>query len=130
MAGVERSECVGRRAHLRLRAVEDIRDEGENDEVVAASSPQALPERAAILAGGWTRGCGGCAHEDLLAGLLEDHIRCCRSLQHLALRVCARGCVGKDRKSTRLNSSHPSISYAVFCLKKKTIMGGWEGHGV
>src|SRR5690348_17389848 len=30
----------------------------------------------------------------------------------------ARGSA-KDRKSTRLNSSHPSISYAVFCLKKK-----------
>src|SRR5438876_6735037 len=31
-------------------------------------------------------------------------------------------CAGRrrqDRKSTRLNSSHPSISYAVFCLKKK-----------
>src|SRR5690348_17970333 len=27
--------------------------------------------------------------------------------------------LGRDRKSTRLNSSHPSISYAVFCLKKK-----------
>src|SRR3712207_8069806 len=27
----------------------------------------------------------------------------------------------KDRKSTRLNSSHAKISYAVFCLKKKTI---------
>src|SRR5690348_17567494 len=27
----------------------------------------------------------------------------------------------QDRKSTRLNSSHPSISYAVFCLKKKKI---------
>src|SRR5207249_10640675 len=27
--------------------------------------------------------------------------------------------VGRDRKSTRLNSSHVSISYAVFCLKKK-----------
>src|SRR5690606_41688176 len=27
---------------------------------------------------------------------------------------------GKDRKSTRLNSSHVKISYAVFCLKKKT----------
>src|SRR5690348_17653502 len=27
--------------------------------------------------------------------------------------------VDADRKSTRLNSSHPSISYAVFCLKKK-----------
>src|SRR3712207_8198843 len=28
--------------------------------------------------------------------------------------------VGLDRKSTRLNSSHANISYAVFCLKKKT----------
>src|SRR5690242_21905197 len=28
--------------------------------------------------------------------------------------------LGQDRKSTRLNSSHMSISYAVFCLKKKT----------
>src|SRR5690606_11758401 len=28
--------------------------------------------------------------------------------------------VDKDRKSTRLNSSHVKISYAVFCLKKKT----------
>src|SRR5690606_40394328 len=27
--------------------------------------------------------------------------------------------VGRDRKSTRLNSSHVKISYAVFCLKKK-----------
>src|SRR3712207_7177510 len=27
---------------------------------------------------------------------------------------------GQDRKSTRLNSSHANISYAVFCLKKKT----------
>src|SRR5699024_12092593 len=29
------------------------------------------------------------------------------------------GLVGRDRKSTRLNSSHVSISYAVFCLRKK-----------
>src|SRR2546430_11554898 len=28
---------------------------------------------------------------------------------------------GLDRKSTRLNSSHSQISYAVFCLKKKTL---------
>src|SRR3712207_8609009 len=27
-----------------------------------------------------------------------------------------------DRKSTRLNSSHANISYAVFCLKKKTLL--------
>src|SRR5688572_32079272 len=29
---------------------------------------------------------------------------------------------GEDRKSTRLNSSHSQISYAVFCLKKKNII--------
>src|SRR3712207_8449835 len=28
--------------------------------------------------------------------------------------------INRDRKSTRLNSSHANISYAVFCLKKKT----------
>src|SRR5438067_9674187 len=28
----------------------------------------------------------------------------------------------RDRKSTRLNSSHVSISYAVFCLKKKSVL--------
>src|SRR3712207_8482320 len=38
----------------------------------------------------------------------------CRSLQKVCLRV-----VSTDRKSTRLNSSHANISYAVFCLKKK-----------
>src|SRR5690348_7857456 len=34
-------------------------------------------------------------------------------------RIGPLGGAGLDRKSTRLNSSHPSISYAVFCLKKK-----------
>src|SRR3712207_8685020 len=32
-----------------------------------------------------------------------------------------RTVVERDRKSTRLNSSHANISYAVFCLKKKKI---------
>src|SRR5690606_39745663 len=32
-----------------------------------------------------------------------------------------RGRLARDRKSTRLNSSHVKISYAVFCLKKKKI---------
>src|SRR6266511_5220164 len=39
-------------------------------------------------------------------------------------RAC--GCAahpGRDRKSTRLNSSHVKISYAVFCLKKKNNQG-------
>src|SRR6476620_11893167 len=35
-----------------------------------------------------------------------------------------RGCrrAARDRKSTRLNSSHANISYAVFCLKKKKVI--------
>src|SRR5207249_10702926 len=40
----------------------------------------------------------------------------------LPLQACIRQCwtaTISDRKSTRLNSSHVSISYAVFCLKKK-----------
>src|SRR5258708_19686593 len=32
---------------------------------------------------------------------------------------CSTSALGRDRKSTRLNSSHQIISYAVFCLKKK-----------
>src|SRR5256886_11899233 len=43
----------------------------------------------------------------------SDHLAWCETrLQELAARP--------DRKSTRLNSSHSQISYAVFCLKKKT----------
>src|SRR3712207_1665965 len=38
---------------------------------------------------------------------------------HVFFRYPADETVRKDRKSTRLNSSHANISYAVFCLKKK-----------
>src|SRR5256885_6239854 len=47
-------------------------------------------------------------------------------LVHVILRNALDGCqdpfVLRDRKSTRLNSSHLVISYAVFCLKKKKNM--------
>src|SRR6266581_6796796 len=42
-------------------------------------------------------------------------------LDHLSLFDWIETRVPGDRKSTRLNSSHPSISYAVFCLKKKSL---------
>src|SRR5690606_42122814 len=47
-------------------------------------------------------------------------LRTCEFLIPTPLRCSARphGKVGRDRKSTRLNSSHVKISYAVFCLKK------------
>src|SRR3989442_10745240 len=37
------------------------------------------------------------------------------------------GLMSADRKSTRLNSSHVRISYAVFCLKKKKTLALWIG---
>src|SRR5256885_8562668 len=40
----------------------------------------------------------------------------------VAMLLAAIGLYGVDRKSTRLNSSHLVISYAVFCLKKKNII--------
>src|SRR5690625_6479443 len=47
----------------------------------------------------------------------------CRLIRYAARsRRCSPGGKsprGRDRKSTRLNSSHVAISYAVFCLKKK-----------
>src|SRR5438876_1835548 len=58
---------------------------------------------------------GDLVEMDLAAG---DGLACLareRSIGH-AERVADEAI---DRKSTRLNSSHPSISYAVFCLKKK-----------
>src|SRR2546427_6486416 len=40
--------------------------------------------------------------------------------------VTTGGVVSTDRKSTRLNSSHSQISYAVFCLKKKILPCLWR----
>src|SRR2546422_7840490 len=53
------------------------------------------------------------SHRELPAQLAADH-----PADQLGLREVP-GRRGSDRKSTRLNSSHGYISYAVFCLKKK-----------
>src|SRR3712207_8745539 len=52
------------------------------------------------------------SREQVAAAALEALDR--HGLEGLSMRKLA------DRKSTRLNSSHANISYAVFCLKKKT----------
>src|SRR2546429_4179638 len=58
------------------------------------------------------------------AGGRTIEIRAITAAQHLAASPLAADAIYKhhylDRKSTRLNSSHGYISYAVFCLKKKT----------
>src|SRR5690625_7122730 len=60
-------------------------------------------------------------------GLNEDWDKYPRTLNEDTAKLAAIGCdflfcpeeTEIDRKSTRLNSSHVAISYAVFCLKKK-----------
>src|SRR5690625_5671924 len=44
---------------------------------------------------------------------------CSRLTTHIESPLAQEPNFGEDRKSTRLNSSHVAISYAVFCLKKK-----------
>src|SRR2546429_3753961 len=46
--------------------------------------------------------------------------RLCQAMDRADLATDPRFADNADRKSTRLNSSHGYISYAVFCLKKKT----------
>src|SRR3712207_8860604 len=60
--------------------------------------------------------------EDALQVVLGDHVEVPSVVMgDSGVRESASGpgSVAEDRKSTRLNSSHANISYAVFCLKKK-----------
>src|SRR5256884_5068902 len=79
--------------------------------------------------GGNGHGKGGGLHADRRGGIAvsrqqtdshrrirEGFCRCCRRASG------KRAAPQRDRKSTRLNSSHGYISYAVFCLKKKTTL--------
>src|SRR3712207_7516026 len=53
-------------------------------------------------------------------GIDEERLRRLRELYRARFRACM-AIIGGDRKSTRLNSRHANISYAVFCLKIKKI---------
>src|SRR5438445_5306259 len=62
------------------------------------------------------------AHQDeqrLLCIFLQDQPAMRATYEQQRLRDEPLQIVARDRKSTRLNSSHANISYAVFCLKKK-----------
>src|SRR3712207_6895839 len=62
----------------------------------------------------------GSSPEEAARAVVEDRIRA--SMRELPVTEKQQYTINKaleDRKSTRLNSSHANISYAVFCLKKK-----------
>src|SRR5690606_17453344 len=60
-------------------------------------------------------------HNRLLRLAKADDLNLVANLDHTALNAARHNrATARDRKSTRLNSSHVKISYAGFCLKKKT----------
>src|SRR3712207_8144559 len=61
------------------------------------------------------------AEEPFVAALVELRLDLLHRLQAHSHHDQHRGPAERDRKSTRLNSSHANTSYAVFCLKKKNI---------
>src|SRR3712207_7451882 len=83
---------------FRSRGVLDavVRREPDHDDLVDVLGPQQVLEVGAVEA--------RVAVAAVLLALVDHHV------DRLAV---------EDRKSTRLNSSHANISYAVFCLKKK-----------
>src|SRR5690348_17764112 len=84
-------------------------------EIYTLSLHDALPiYKCATIGAPARRGLRSVAGPGAAATITEYHSRLC----HL-FGMFTKSCDRRDRKSTRLNSSHPSISYAVFCLKKK-----------
>src|SRR5258707_6414449 len=107
---------------MSFQAEDGIRDIG-----VTGVQTCALPIWQPVCAMGDRRQVGGCRQETSV--LNSGLCRCVSADYHLS-KVGASGAVftglaagpagsSPDRKSTRLNSSHANISYAVFCLKKK-----------
>src|SRR5206468_5990743 len=88
-------------------------------EIYTLSLHDALPILEALIIGSYVRGLSDRDIESLAKEAELGHVskstvsRICRELRDRYTAFC------KDRKSTRLNSSHDQISYAVFCLKKK-----------
>src|SRR3712207_7930717 len=77
-------------------------------EIYTLSLHDALPISSGVQGSLPPRAVGGAAGVRALPGAVPQR-----------RRSAAPRPAGRDRKSTRLNSSHANISYAVFCLKKK-----------
>src|SRR6266542_4526235 len=100
----------GRGHQLNARAETEL---GEDVRDVALHGP---PGQEQLRGDVRARSTGGHQDGDLALGLGQRAPADARPLWRPA---AAQPSLPQDRKSTRLNSSHGSISYAVFCLKKK-----------
>src|SRR5688572_8430943 len=114
-----RACCVGARTRSQKRPIRSKRFAPCSDPGRAHLKRTVADQQDRCAAGRWleseTHGFGSRRVEHAAAVVKQVLLAATVSLhpQHTALR---------DRKSTRLNSSHSQISYAVFCLKKKTLI--------
>src|SRR5262245_65882724 len=106
--GIERSNGKSQRWPAASDDVGDVREHGAETHV--------LPTQNIPLADA-TASQGG----EVSRGHVVD-VREIEARIHKSRHAAARAFDDEDRKSTRLNSSHLGISYAVFCLKKKTMI--------
>src|SRR5699024_11755083 len=98
--------------HVKIIGVEKLH--GAEHTVI----PDRIEAGTFMIAGAITRS------EILLKNVVIEHLSAVVSkLEEIGIQFVEEGndvrVIPEDRKSTRLNSSHVSISYAVFCLKKK-----------
>src|SRR3712207_8291905 len=108
------------RRALRRKGARPPRNRG----VQEGYAKEAGVDRAALRGGQAVAWDGEDEAQDAGAGELRGPGHCLRTEREAAdgvrrTRAWEAGAGGGDRKSTRLNSSHANISYAVFCLKKK-----------
>ena len=114
----EPSEIAGEYAFKSLeKATEALKNE-EVDVLVTAPMNKANIQKNQSAFIGHTEYLGQQFDGDPLMIMLSDAMRIAFVTGHIPLSEVAISL--SDRKSTRLNSSHVVISYAVFCLKKKT----------
>src|SRR5688572_24225045 len=118
--------AVGRPRTLerRARGAPALGARGAHQEPEPRLDPRAQAERSAVAHAGDPRGRHRHDHApDRLDRRRAERDRRARADRHPRLPHLLLAGVfdrDRDRKSTRLNSSHSQISYAVFCLKKKT----------
>src|SRR2546422_7566870 len=109
---------TGKREELRLMREQEAADLILIDHEISPSQAFNLAKEA------------GCEVMDRTMVILEIfHRHASSRFARAQVEIARLGYMGPrlDRKSTRLNSSHGYISYAVFCLKKKTIQNSQSG---
>src|SRR5438094_6043890 len=113
-----RSPCSSSRLHENLRAAREVQSGGSRRSEWPRKSRQTpcvdMPVLSLLRV--WRpsrKAAGSCSFQNSLElAILDKWSRYKRKIKKLRINTI-------DRKSTRLNSSHRTISYAVFCLKKK-----------